>query len=243
MKQLNIAMFDAVAFDLEGTLADTIPAHHKARLAAFAQHGYGHITDREHDLGPTYGSSSSAIIGGILRAAGEISKDGPYESHPVVQAIAVTRMQLFENLCSSGFNEVPGAANFVHLVASRFHNKMTLVTSCQRKFVAPFISRYGLGVYFSGEHVIAEETINELGLALKPEPDPYKLAMERLKSKNMLVFEDTIPGVVAAKRAGATVVALAFDELNLALFQSSALVHPADVIAKSYSQAASILGL
>jgi len=65
--------------DVEGTLADTLPVHQAARLEAFAQHGYGHITPEQHALGPTYGSSTADITGGVLHAAGEIKKDGPFK--------------------------------------------------------------------------------------------------------------------------------------------------------------------
>lgn len=52
MTEFKLTDFDAVAFDLEGTLADTMPTHHSTRLVAFEQHGFGHVTHEQHELGP-----------------------------------------------------------------------------------------------------------------------------------------------------------------------------------------------
>lgn len=90
MSQLNLRDYDAVAFDVEGTLADTIPVHHEARLEAFKVHGFGHITREQHELGPTYGSYPVDIIGGVLHAAGEIEKNGTFKDDPTVQSVIVT---------------------------------------------------------------------------------------------------------------------------------------------------------
>jgi phosphoglycolate phosphatase-like HAD superfamily hydrolase len=35
MKKFNLANFDAIAFDVEGTLANTLPTHHNTRIKAF----------------------------------------------------------------------------------------------------------------------------------------------------------------------------------------------------------------
>ena len=243
MKQLHWTDFDAVAFDVEGTLADTIPTHHTSRIQAFQDHGYGHITHEEHQLASTYGSSTEDIAGGVLHAAGEIEKDGPFKHHPVVQKVAATKIQLFEQLAASGFHEMPGAADFVKSIAAKFEGRMALVTSSPERFVLPFLDRYDLAKYFPGELIISEDTVMMLGLEGKPSPDPYKLAMQRLQSKKLLVFEDTVPGAAAAKAAGATVIALGFELHNTELFKVGNIPYPPDVLVSSYVEAKELLGL
>lgn len=187
MNRINLKDYDAVAFDVEGTLADTIPTHHAARLEAFKAHGFGHITHEQLELGPTYGSYPADIIGGILHTA--------------------------------------------------------LVTSSRARFVTPFLDRYDLAQYFPEELIISDDTIQAEGLEGKPAPDAYLLAMRRLETANILVFEDAVTGVMSAKKAGAAVVALGFNQQNARLFQSTELSHPPDFFVEDYGVARNSLGM
>jgi beta-phosphoglucomutase-like phosphatase (HAD superfamily) len=243
MAVIQLSDFDAVAFDVEGTLADTIPMHHQARLAAFAEHGYGHITREQHELGPTYGSSTADIIGGILHAAGEIDTSHPFKEHPVVQKIMASKSQLFEETAANGFTEIPGATHFVKTVATRFSGHMALVTSSPERFVLPFLGRYELDGYFPAHLLIGEDTVVAEGLEGKPAPDPYILAMERLGAHNVLVFEDTVSGVASAKQAGAVVIAVACDAATVQIFSKGDLPYPPDFLVDDYAEAANLLGI
>jgi HAD superfamily hydrolase (TIGR01509 family) len=243
MTELNLNDYDAVAFDVEGTLADTIPTHHASRLRSFAQHGYGHITSEQHALGPTYGSSTADIVGGILLAAGAIEKPRLFKEHPVVQKVMETKNQYFTEVANKGFDAMPGAIDFVKLISTYFQGKVALVTSSPERFVLPFIKRYGLTGLFPTDLIISEDTVITLGLEGKPSPDPYILAMRRLSTKRLLVFEDTVPGVMSAKKAGATVVALGFDAQSAKLFTSDSLDYPPDAFVKDYEAAQELLNI
>jgi HAD superfamily hydrolase (TIGR01509 family) len=240
---LNINDFDGVAFDVEGTLANTIPMHHYARMKAFAKHGFGHITRDQHALGPTYGSSHYDVLGGVLYAAGEIDDSVPFHKNQTVLDVTTTTKNLFRNEADKGFDAMPGAINFIKMIEPHFKDKMILVTSSEEDYVIPFINKYGLGRYFNGEKLIGNETVENLALRGKPNPDPYELAKKRLKSKKLLVFEDTAPGVESAKKADTTVIALGFDKANSKLFRSGGLKYPPDYVVENYDQAAELLGL
>src|SRR6185437_8772011 len=95
MKELKLADFDAIAFDVEGTLANTVPTHHSTRIEAFHRHGFGHITRDQHELGSTYGSSHFDILGGILHAAGEIDASVPFHQNQIVLDVIETKSSLF----------------------------------------------------------------------------------------------------------------------------------------------------
>jgi beta-phosphoglucomutase-like phosphatase (HAD superfamily) len=103
MAEFKLTDFDAVAFDLEGTLADTIPTHHSTCMQAFEQHGFGHITREQHELGSTYGSSHFDILGGILHAAGEIDDKVPFQQNKAVLDVIVTKGELFKAAAAEGF--------------------------------------------------------------------------------------------------------------------------------------------
>lgn len=243
MATFKITDFDGIAFDLEGTLADTIPTHHASRMRAFEQHGFGHITRAQHELGSTYGSSHTDILGGILYAAGEIDNSTPFHQNQKVLGIVATKRGLFKAAAAKGFDAMSGAIDFIETIAPYFVNKTAIVTSSEEEFIFPFIERYNLGRHFPPEHVIGHESVMAAGLEVKPSGDPYVLGKQRLSAKNLLVFEDTVPGVAAAKRAGATVIALGFDVHNDNLFRSSQLEYPPDAIVASYDEAASLLGI
>ncbi|MCX6728377.1 MAG: HAD family phosphatase [Candidatus Saccharibacteria bacterium] len=243
MRRMKLSDYDAIAFDVEGTLADTIPTHHAARLQAFSELGYGNITAQQHELGKTYGSSSSDIIGGVLHEAGVIKENGPYNENPVVQEALDLKMRLYEQAAEAGFNAMPGAVEFVESVASRYIGRMALVTTSQERFVTSFLEKYDLLKYFARDLIIGEDTIKSEGINGKPAPDSYNLAKKRLHADSLLVFEDTAPGTIAAKKAGATVVAVAFEPNNTKLFESGTLEYPPDLLVKDYGEARRILGI
>lgn len=243
MTEFTLSYFDAVAFDLEGTLADTIPTHHSTRKEAFRQHGYGHITKEQHDLGPTYGSSHHDILGGILYAAGEIDSTVPFDQNQAVLDVIATKGELFKARASEGFEAMPGAIAFVKAIAPYFVGKMAIVTSSEEEFIYPFIERFSLEEHFPHEHIIGHESVVAEGLGVKPSGDPYKLGMRRLDAGRLLVFEDTVPGVMSAKRAGATVIALGFDAKSNELFRAGQLEYPPDAVVASYAEAAKLLNI
>jgi beta-phosphoglucomutase-like phosphatase (HAD superfamily) len=241
---LNLGDFDGVAFDIEGTLADTIPSHHAARLSAFAQHGFGHITPKEHAKGPTYGSTVDDIVGGILHAAGAIEHTSNYKDHPLVRKIKVTKTSEFEKLAALGFAAVPGGPDFVREIARHFPGKVAFVTSSPERFVMPFLSNNGLLELVTPELIISGDTIEALGLHDKPAADPYVVAKERLSAQHILVFEDTIPGTASGKLAGATVITIANEPSTAQLLANSdALPYPPDRIINNYDEARSLLRL
>jgi beta-phosphoglucomutase-like phosphatase (HAD superfamily) len=212
-------------------------------MAAFKQHGFGHITREEHELGPIYGSSHTDILGGVLHAADAIDKSVPFHLNQTVLDVIDTKAKLFKEAAEAGFDEMPGAVKFVALIAPHFQGRMSIVTSSEEEFIHPFLERYDLAQYFADELLIGHETVMAEGLEVKPAGDPYQLAMRRMSAKRLLVFEDTVSGTAAGKRAGATVVALGFDKHNRALFHEGNLEYPPDVIVENYDEAAAILGL
>ncbi len=249
MNKISLEQFDSVAFDVEGTLADTIPTHHIARARAFKDLGYGHITPAEHALGPTYGSTTPDIIGGVLHAANAITKTGAFSDHPEVQRVMAAKMRYFGEIAANGFDEIPGATAFFKEVATHFDGKTALVTASQLPFVLPFLERYDLRNFLTDYRIITAETLDTLSLKAKPAGDPYALAAQRMQSKHMLVFEDTVPGVAAAKAAEQslpdttiTVIALGFEAHSAKLFRQGGLAYMPDYFVEDYAQARQLLG-
>lgn len=243
MKQLSLTAFDGVAFDLEGTLADTLPAHFRSSIVAFTKHGYGHITEEEHAHGALHGSTYEDITGHVLHAAGVIEKTMPFADHPMVRRLAQASRDEFVKEAAQGFTEMPGATAFVKTIAAHFAKRLCLVTSAPEDHAQPFIDKYVLGECFPSDRVIGENIIVAEGLQCKPAADPYLLAMKRIGATHLLVFEDTVVGTAAAKKAGATVIALGSNNRHFEALSSPDLEYPPDVVVRSYDEACQVLDL
>jgi beta-phosphoglucomutase-like phosphatase (HAD superfamily) len=235
--QLKLSDFDGVAFDFDGTLADSYRYHEQVRFETFTAHGFGDITMAEHQRGHLYGNTTYTIIGGLLKAAGKIPQDVDVHSHPTVQAMVKHRDRLYQQVAQHGFDAHTGAVEFVHDVKNYFGNKILIVTAAFLSEVLPFLKKHNLQEYFSLEQIITHETIVELGMQSKPEPDSYQLAMKRLAITDparLLVIEDSTGGVGSAKRAGATVVALGTSLSRADFFSKNVDFHP-DYFVRDFS--------
>lgn len=178
-------MYDALLFDLDGTLIDTETIALAAGLAAFA--AYGHDVDMAfmHGLVGKDEPSSRLIIGAAMP---DIDLDG------------VDRLwrQGFADGVDRGLNLKPGVKEL--LAAMRL--PMAVVTSSGRSGAHRKLGLVGLGDAFS--HVVTLDDVT----APKPAPVPYLLAASLfgVAPERCLVFEDSETGAEAGHRAGCTVV-------------------------------------
>jgi HAD superfamily hydrolase (TIGR01509 family) len=179
--------YDAIFFDLDGTLVDTESLAMASGLAAFER--LGHPVDVEflHSLVGVDGPSSKPII----RA------HRPQIDLPALEALW---HQGFEAAMEQGLNLKPGASELLHETA--LHLPRVLVTSSGREGAHAKLAVAGLSSTFA--HVV---TVDDVTRA-KPHPEPYLLAAAKLGvvPARCLVFEDSETGAEAAHRAGCVVV-------------------------------------
>ncbi len=104
-------------------------------------------------------------------------------------------------------NIIPLKKGVDELIKVLFNNnfKLGIGSSSSRHFVEIVLNRFSLKNYFHSIRVSCEVKKG------KPHPDVYLKVAEDLqvKPKGCLVFEDSKAGVIAAKRAGMTVYAVA----------------------------------
>lgn len=180
-------MFDAVFFDLDGTLVDSERLSMQTGTAAFAAQGHHGIEDLLHKLIGIDQYSSTLMI---------------QEHCPGIDVIELRRAwhEAFILAESTDLVLKVGAFDLVHGLAKKM--PVALVTSSQRAHALTRIEIAGLDRAFTT--VIARDDVTDP----KPAPQPYLLAAQKLgiDPTRGLVFEDSEPGAQAGWQAGMTVV-------------------------------------
>ncbi len=178
-------MFDAIFFDLDGTLVDTESLALTSGMRAFAELGHPVDLDFMHGL---------------------VGKSQPQTAAMIVEAFPRLDLSSFHNAWNAGFDALmedglplkSGAAELL----DRLGHPLALVTSSGRAGAHHKLGLAGLAHHF--ETVITFDDVRQP----KPAPEPYLLAAARLgvDPARCLVFEDSDIGAEAAHLAGCTVV-------------------------------------
>jgi HAD superfamily hydrolase (TIGR01509 family) len=183
---MSVARYDALLFDLDGTLIDTESLAIASGLAAFADVGFPVEMDFMHGLVGIDGPSSARII---------------QSRHPELELDALNAVwrQGFQSAMAEGLALKPGVTE---LIAGATHLPRAVVTSSGRVEAHRKLGMVGLGAAFA--QVVTVDDVTRP----KPHPEPYLLAATLLgvDPARCLVFEDSEAGSEAAHRAGMVVV-------------------------------------
>ena len=174
---------EALIFDCDGTLADTMPAHYVSWQETLAPYGVAFPEERFWALG---GWTAEAIVTLLAREQGLLvdparvaaEKDLSYARHlPDVRPIPeVVRVAL----------------------AHRGRLPMAVATGGTRSFCEEILRRIGVSGWFDA--VVCAEDVP----TCKPAPEIFLEAARRMgvAPARCRVYEDTDPGIEAARRAG-----------------------------------------
>lgn len=178
-------MFDAVVFDLDGTLVDTESLTQAAGIEAFAESGIQVDPAFLHGLIGKDDQTGAAIVRANF-------PEMDFEAFAIAWIAAVDRHY------AGGLPLKPGAIDLLSAITL----PMALATSSTRRQADQKLAQTGLGVYFP--HVITFDDVKRA----KPAPDPFLLAAEMLgvSPTRCVAFEDSETGAEAAHSAGMTVV-------------------------------------
>jgi sugar-phosphatase len=173
--------FDAVIFDLDGTLVDSTAAVRRSWLAWAEAEGVDPAR-----LSGVHGVPAAQTVAAVL----------PTER----VASALARIDAIEVLDTDGVVALPGAVRALTWLP---HARTTIATSCRRVLATARITAAGLSV--PPEMVTADDV--EVG---KPDPAPYRLAAYRLgvDPSRCLVVEDAPAGITSAQAAGCSTLAV-----------------------------------
>lgn len=179
--------YDGLIFDMDGTLADTMPTHFVAWSSSMAEHGIVFSEERFYALG---GVPAHVIIDMLAEEQGKT-----VDSH----AIAEAKEELFLKLLKDVQPILP-----VRAIAEfhREHIPMAIATGSPKWVAEKILKNLGIRDWF-GAIVGADDVVHP-----KPAPDTYLRAAELIgvDPKRCHAFEDTELGMQAARNAGMEVI-------------------------------------
>ena len=182
--------YQAVVFDMDGVMFDSEPLHIKAWQVVMAELGY----DLPYEaiatcIGiPDYDSAHF-----VQRYCGtEIS----------AEELLARKTALYPEMAAAAVTPFPGVAEGLAQLSARV--PIALATSCFAYETELLLGRTNL-IQFFPIRVTAEMVTQR-----KPEPEPFQLAMNLIGSvpAHTLAVEDSPAGVMAARAAGCTVLAV-----------------------------------
>lgn len=194
--------FDAVLFDMDGTLIDSTAAVVRSWVAWALEHGVDPLA-----LQGNHGVPAAQIIAGVLP--------------PGRVPAALRRIVEMEVADVDGIVVLPGA---VEALGALTGEVSAIVTSCTRVLAQARIAATGLPA--PGVVVTADDVTTG-----KPDPAPYRLGAERLgvHPARCLVVEDAPSGLTSGALAGAATLALTTTTPAGELLADAVVVDLADV--------------
>ncbi len=203
-------MLEALLFDLDGTLTDTDKLHLPAFQQLLAEHGR---TLSAEEFETHCSGRANPVLFAYL-----------FPEHSVAEraALADRKEALFRAMAPT-LEPIPGLMRLLDFAKAK-SIRMAVVTNAPRANAEHMLDALGLSSRFDAL-VIAEE----LPLA-KPDPLPYLTGLERLKGRAeaALAFEDSVPGLTAAVKAGVFTVGLSTSQSPQALLDAGAHLVIAD---------------
>ncbi len=186
-----LSQYEALLFDLDGTLAHSMPLHNEAWIECLREFGYliTHSILQEYAGVPT------------LRTVEIFNLRYAWKLDPGLVA------ERKESLFLQKLSLIQPIHPVVQIAKSNSNHKLAIVSGGTRNLVAQILQSIRLDQHFP-IRVCAEDVANG-----KPSPDPFlkAAALLGIAPEKCLVFEDGEAGIQAAKAAGMDVVRVESD--------------------------------
>lgn len=182
--------FRFALFDFDGVIADTEESNRAFLEKALARHGI-FLSDGERNA--LVGVNDPELLKSFLARA---------ETPVTLEQFRQERKLLGNTYENGNLQPMPGLLPLLH----RFREqsiRMAVVSSTSGYLIAAALRRLGMEELF--EFAVCGDMVHRK----KPDPEPYRMAMERLHAKpeECVIFEDSPVGIRAGKAAGGYVIA------------------------------------
>ena len=185
--------YEAILFDFDGVILDTEPEHYacwQEILAPFNLPFEWETYERQY-----IGVADRIMIEDVCRRA------TPPADFAAVMSQHHRKKDLFRDRMASKASLRPDVRELIANLKQKY--KLAIVTSSGKIEIEPILASVGILDQF--DTVIYGGDVKRL----KPAPDPYNLAAERLGVSRALVVEDSDAGVASGRAAGFDVVRVA----------------------------------
>ena len=182
---------EAVLWDMDGVIADTIQYHYGAWRDILKTMG---ITLTLEEFRPLFGQRHDNIIRYAL---------GSKLTHEQIEALSDKKQALYRRRVAKDIRALPGAIELIKAL-NKNKIKISLASSATKENVDVIIQGLGIEKYF-------QAFVNGTEVAEgKPSPLIFQLAAKKLgvPPADCVVLEDAIAGVAAAKAGGMKCVAV-----------------------------------
>jgi HAD superfamily hydrolase (TIGR01509 family) len=199
-------LYRALLFDLDGTLAETDSLHLPTWVDVLRP--YGIEVDEEFYKARISGRSNSKIVEDLLPDLS--AEDG--------RNLAEAKEASFRERAGE-LEPLPGLLDFMEEAKDRGFS-LALVTNAPEENVEAILLALDLGVFF--DEVVLSDEVGPV----KPDPAPYKAALEKLGigPEEALAFEDSTSGIASAVGAGIPTVGMASTQAAETLEEAGAFV-------------------
>jgi HAD superfamily hydrolase (TIGR01509 family) len=197
-------LYNALLFDLDGTLAETDSLHLPTWVDILSP--YGVEVDEEFYRESISGRSNSKIVKDLL-------PDLPTEEG---RKLADAKEASFRERARE-LEPLPGLLDFMEEAKNRGLS-LALVTNAPEENVEAILLALELGEFF--DEVVLSDEVGPV----KPDPAPYRAALDKLgvAPEEALAFEDSTSGIASAVGAGIPTVGIASTQAPETLLQAGA---------------------
>lgn len=201
-----IAKITHVIYDLDGVLLDTEPLHAKVNQAIANRYGKTIDPTLQYQLCGRKSKDSAALIVETLKL--------PVTVREFLQEKDAIIYQYYPQV-----PPLPGTVRLIHHLANHHIPQAVATSSATRPFTAKTKPHQA---WFTLFDCIVKGDDPELTKG-KPAPDIFLITAKRLgaKPENCLVFEDSLAGVMAARSAGMSVIAIPNPEMDYSAYQEA----------------------
>ncbi len=185
-------MIEAVVFDMDGVISDTLPIHTGAESKVLLRYG---ISISPLEIIQEFNGVPDRVTFETLFKRFNRKLD--------LQQVQEEKWELFQKLAKDGIPAIPGSLEFIDtLLVNKF--LLGLASSAPRRIINLVIENLGIKGKF--QTMVCTEEV-KYG---KPAPDIFLLAAKQLKvdPHNCVVIEDAVSGIQAARAAGMKCIAI-----------------------------------